>query len=198
MATKQERSSDPFRQTEEWMLGDSAQKKWAKIKADEGYCVLPAYALEDVSADTKAPVLFVSRGNLVSPDLFLMRNGMVEPHEVKAKSVPTFRRKTKQWEHGVDYSLIQEYEEVERQVGSSVVIVVHETKSPISRNEDAGLKESNIWLWSCLSTIKKYGEHRPSWPGGESNPMRRGRHGKGGWLWPRWIMDQYGFDFGGW
>lgn len=183
--------TDKFYESREWIMGDSAQKQWARRVASTGKVVLPTYGMDDVDSSTKAPVLFCDEGLIVAPDMLVMsRNGDSRWHEVKAKAVPTWRRfrPGPRWEHGIDFSLLGEYQDVERQTGSAVWFVVREESSPGDPARESKLDGPPLWLAITLQDAVRHGERRPEWPGGKSNPSRRGRHGEGGWLWPRAAM----------
>lgn len=188
--TKQDQSAvDPFRQTREWIMGDSAQKEYArKIAKAGGYVVLPTYGMDDVSAATKAPVLFVANGLLIAPDILLCSPKKNMWQDVKAKSVPTWYRKKRRWEHGFDYSCAEEYLAVQNASGIRVGIVVHESRSPQDSTKESQLTGPAGFLFITLNDALLIGDHRKDWPGGAANPKRRGRRGMGGLLWDRSQM----------
>jgi hypothetical protein len=175
-----------FEETPEYQFGDTAQRKWGEHLRELGRSVMPAYAFKEMTAETKSPVLLIPQGLLVTPDLlsFSIDKGP-SWHEVKAKSVPTWHRNSGRWEHGFDFSLLSEYERVRDITHLPIFIVVNERAGPMNPLLDSELLPADNWLWLSLGAIKALGEHRPDWPGGKSQPNRRGRHGKGGWLWPR-------------
>lgn len=178
-----------MKHTDEWSRGDTAQRRWADLMVQRGHAVLPVHAFDDVVPDTKAPVMLVPEGIRVTPDVLLLRarHGALW-HEVKSKSVPTWYRIYEQWEHGCDYALALEYQAVQIETGTTVQIIVHETRTPIDPYDDAGLMDSETWLFIPLKKVFRVGEHRPDWPGGRNQPHRRGRSGMGGLLWPRHEM----------
>jgi hypothetical protein len=178
--------SDAFRESAEWLMGDSQQKAWARLMAGRNNVVLPTYGIEEVDDRTKAPVLFVSDGKiLVAPDILLLKEGNGMWHEVKAKSSPSWRRfhPGPRWEHGIDYCHYRDYLEVERKSGSPVWIVIHEAKSPLDTERESKIGGPPLWLVIALSEISKTGEHRPKWSCGS--------RGMGGWLWPRSAMYKF-------
>lgn len=192
MVTTPKSSQAEFRSRPEWLIGDSVQKAWARKTAKDGNCVLPAYALEDSDASTKAPVLFTGNGLLVSPDMLVL--GFYNRwHEVKAKAVPSYFRKLQRWEHGCDYALFLEYEKVAKETGLPVCIIVFEMKSPSDPSKESKLikNATGSWLAIRLTEAREFGERRSDWPGGRVDPDRRGKRGMGGWLWPR---DKMGFN----
>lgn len=180
-----------MKNSREWKQGDTAQRAWADELANRGNCVLPAYAFDDVVRETKAPVMLIPEGLLVTPDVLCMsaENGTTW-HEVKSKSVPTWRRLPPgpRWEHGFDYDLLSEYADVQKRTGHAVWIVVCEERRPENPEADSPLILSGLWLVASLSVVLDEGDHRPDWPGGSKEPHRRGRNGRGGWLWARSIM----------
>lgn len=180
-----------MKHSREWRQGDTAQQAWAEELRKRGKCALPTYAFEDVAPETKAPVMLVPAGVLVTPDVLCMsaKSG-TSWHEVKSKTVPTWRRLPPgpRWEHGFDYSLVREYQEVQDLSGAPVYVVVQETKTPADLSRESVLVDSGIWLFATLDTILKHGSRRPDWPKRNGNPNDRGRRGEGGWLWARSIM----------
>jgi len=180
-----------FHETREWKIGDSAQKKWARMMAKRGHVVLPTYGMVEQDAKCKAPLIFVDTTALVAPDMLLMAR-MVQWHEVKAKAVATWRRYPPgpRWEHGIDFSLLEEYQTVAKKSESPVILVIHEEKSPLDDNEESPIDGPPKWLFISLADVFTYGDHRKDWPGGKFK-ADRGRRGKGGWLWPRNKMSQF-------
>lgn len=178
-----------MKDSREWLQGNSAQQAWADVLRHRGNAVVPTYAFEDVAPETKAPVMLVPNGVRVLPDLLNFRyQDRATWHEVKSKSVPTWYRIHARWEHGCDYSLSQEYSMVQDETGLDVWIVVFETASPLDDEHDSLLELSGRWFGIALNKALAYGEHRVDWPGGKSQPFRRGRKGMGGLLWPRRRM----------
>lgn len=177
------------RQGREWALGDMAQQRWARILARRGNAALPVYGMDEVDARTKAPVLFALAGLLVVPDVLCLHPTRGNTwHEVKAKSIPGFYRKLQRWEHGTDWSLVAEYQDVQRATGVPVWLIVFEERSPVDDERESPLVPSGLYLGLSLSEAVAAGEHRPTWPGGQAAPSNRGRRGEGGLLWPRSIM----------
>ena len=177
------------RQSREWLFGDEAQQRWARILAERGNAVLPTYGMIGNGERTKAPLLFVEGGVLVCPDaLCLSPKAGNQWHEVKAKSQPSFSRNRRRWEHGADWMLAKEYEEVERQSGTPVWLIVYEERSPVDPGRESAVAVSGKWLGIRLTDAMRLGERRPLWPGGKGDPRNRGRDGMGGLLWPRSPM----------
>ena len=177
------------RTSREWLLGDAAQKRWARILAGRGNAALPVYGMDEVDDRTKAPILFVRDGLLVVPDVLCLNPARGNTwHEVKAKRVPGWYRNRQRWEHGADYSLVREYEEVQRATGLPVWLIVFEERSPVDPLADSALQDGGVFLGIRLVDAIATGEHRPTWPGGTAEPHNRGRRGAGGLLWPRAAM----------
>lgn len=180
-----------FEETREWIMGDSAQKAWARRVAASGKVVLPTYGMDNVDPATKAPVLFTRNGLRVAPDMLVMwatdDGAESRWHEVKAKAQPTWRkfRPGPRWEHGIDFALLEEYTQVQGETGSGVWLVVFEEHSPGDPHKSSQLCGPPAWLAITLDDAKQKGELRPDWPGGKLRPRDRGRHGQGGWLWAR-------------
>jgi len=153
--------------------------------------VLPTYDFKECTSATKAPTLIAGSLHelLVIPDVLSWHavHGACWS-EVKSKARPTYYRKLGRWEHGFDYSLLEEYERVERVTGVPVWIVVHEAFSPSDPDNDSPLQPANRWMVVRLRDAMKQGERRPLWPKRNGNLNDRGRHGMGGLLWPRAIM----------
>lgn len=181
-----------LRASPEFALGDRTQRGWADELARCGRAALPTYAFDSVVAETKAPMMVVPAGLIITPDvLTFRRGGKIAWHEVKAKTGPSWRRLLPgpRWEHGFDFSLLAEYLEVERLTRVPVFVVVGEIASPDNRGD---LVPPGCWLYVALDELAREGERRPDWPGGRDEPSRRGRHGMGGWLWDRRIMRRWG------
>lgn len=178
----------PFEGRPEYLLGHSAEVRWCRRLAAIGGVVVPVYGATDVDESTKAPVLFTPGKRLVSPDLLYVSKEHRSWQEVKAKSQPSWFRKLRRWEHGIDTDLVNQYRDVEQLSGIDLLIVVHEVRAPRDPERESPLVDSDRFLWIRLSEILKHGEHRPDWPGGRSNPSRRGRRRKGGHLWARSQM----------
>jgi hypothetical protein len=176
--------------TPEWAMGDASQKQWALRMAKRGYCVLPVYDLEDQDHSTKAPMLFDIHGVLVSPDVLLLKLDKKWWHDVKAKSVPTWRRipPGPRWEHGCDMANAEQYLKVQDATGIPMYIIVHEQRSPKDETQDSALIPKEQWLAIHITRAFAVGDLRSDWPGGKRQPNRRGRCGKGGLLWARSEM----------
>lgn len=201
----------------EWQLGEKAQSAWAELMAKCGGISVPLYGAEGNSTDSKAPMLYCCDGLLVAPDILILRQELMRWHEVKAKSIPTWRIKKPgpRWEHGIDRALIDEYRRVQQLSGIKVAIIVHEERSPIGephvpelsensnslsdfdpaamrrRIEEAArecLNGSAAWLSIMLDDAAKVGDDRPWWPERNGNRSDHGRDGRGGWLWARSAM----------
>src|SRR3990167_4799343 len=159
----------------EWALGDTAQRRWADNLATRGNAVLPAYQFEECVAETKAPVMVIpSLGGarfVITPDVLSLRPGAMPVwHDVKAKSVPTWYRKLARWEHGFDFSLLEEYQEAERVSGCRAWIIVNETASPLDCCSDSPCAPSYAWLGISLCDVERLGTRRRDWPGGRDDP----------------------------
>ena len=179
-----------FEQTQEFIMGDVAQKRWAEFVASRGGIVLPTYGMKDVSALTKAPVLLHADGILVVPDLLVLST--IRPHlwhEVKAKTIPSWRRLSPgpRWEHGIDYALLREYEDVQAMSGMSVLVVVHEKNSPLHDEIESAATGPEKWLYITLADCFACGDRRTNWPRKMGEGSRRRQ---GGWLWPREQMKE--------
>lgn len=179
--------------SKEWKQGDTSQQRWAEILTAKGNRVLPAYAFEDVVKETKVPMMMKPGGLIVTPDILCLSRKGITWHEVKSKSIPSWRRcpPGPRWEHGIDFDLIEEYQEVEEITGSEVYIIVHELKSPADPLNESDLILSGKWLVVKLKNVVHYGDRRLDWPKRYGNSSDLGRNGKGGWLWDRSIMRDY-------
>lgn len=182
--------SGDVKKSPEWARGDTAQRQWADVLTERGSCALPTYAFEDVTKETKAPVMLIPGGLLVTPDVLCMSGSGITWHEVKSKSCPSWNRNRTRWEHGFDHSLLREYQDVARRTGCPVWIVVYEISSPENPLADSKLVPSGLWLCMALSDVMRLGRHQHDWPGGKAQPHRRGRRGEGGWLWARVDMTE--------
>lgn len=161
-----------------------------------GYCVVPVYGMESVSAETKSPLLFATKEQLITPDLLCIHPTRGDFWcEANGKGRPAWFRKYSRWQHGIDYALFQAYSRVQKLTGKRVNIAVQEIASPKDPDQMSELAPgSNQWLFIWLDEMAAVGEHMPEWPGGMRQPWRRGREGKGGWLWPRNAMTRDPFD----
>jgi len=183
-----------MRDSGEWFLGDYAQRRWVRWLARRGNLLLPTHALQDNAPGTKAPMLLAEGGLLVAPDVLCIGAKATNWHEVKAKSAPNWHRNSARWEHGIDCANFEEYAEIQARTGWRVEMVLHEEQSPTDEQACSALLPSDVWLWAPLDAVRDAGEHRPAWPGGAADPTRRGRRGKGGWLWPRAVMRRIDVD----
>lgn len=179
--------------SQSWNQGDNSQKLYAHRKASGGAVVLPTYGMFGDGDQNKAPVLYASSGRLIVPDTAIVRSGVLQWHEVKSKSQPSWRRNGGRWEHGCDYFHAVEYRKVQSESGAKVFVVVHEIKSPSDPDNDSLLVDSDNWLLISLDAAFSSGSHRKDWPGGK-NSSRRGSRGMGGLLWPRNSMSQVVFS----
>ena len=168
-----------MKDTEEWRIGDIAQRRWCAHLADRGALVLPTHELEDNAPGTKAPMLLAGESLMVAPDALVFYPGGAMWYEIKAKSRPDKYRIKNRWEHGIDYANAMEYRAVQDRSGLPVVIVLYEERP------------EQIWLRISLNEALSIGDHRPDWPGGKAKPWDRGRDGQGGLLWDRAAMHIY-------
>ncbi len=185
-----------MRNSPEWKMGDDAQRAYAKVAAADGWMVVPMYAAEGNVRETQAPMLLSGDARdpmAVSPDLLLMRSTRPsEWNDVKAKKVPTWRRAYPgpRWEHGCDRAVLEEYKRVQDETGVQFKIIVRELHSPIDGHRESPLTGPPCWLSITLGLAFAIGDIRDDWPGGRSQPTRRGRRGMGGILWARTAMTQ--------
>lgn len=182
-----------IRNTPQWRHGDEAQQRWANILLELGNVVIPIFGFQGNVTTTDAPMIAGPSGFLAAPDIFAMSERMKRGcwYDVKAKTVPTWRRTHNRWEHGCDYSIAQEYLRCEAESGHPVILVVQETLTPTDLTTCSELEPSEHWLWIRITEAFATGEHREDWPGGRNNPSRRGRDGRGGLLWPRSAMTEF-------
>jgi len=174
--------------SDEWEMGDYAQRRWCVMLAARGNLVLPTHEMNDNAPGTKAPMVLANSDLLVAPDALCFNPRATTWHEVKAKSQPVWRRTHRRWEHGIDHANAMHYSEVQDGSGAPVLLVVHESMSPVNPARYSRLVASDLWLWITLDEALQCGEHRPTWPGGKADPGRRGRDGRGGLLWARDAM----------
>lgn len=187
-------TTDNFYNSKEWQLGDSTQKLFAEILVKNNRVVLPTYGMSDVSS-IKAPVLFCLPEFLIAPDILSYKKDQGSTWiDMKAKSKPVWHRNEKRWKHGVDYSLALQYRQVETETETPMLMVVFECASPTNPDSDGDLVPASRWLFIRLKDAFKLGEHRQDWPGGKSDPSRRGKGGLGGLLWARNLMGEIVVD----
>jgi len=180
-----------FEDSREYQMGQQSEEIFARKMQARGWAVIPTCDLSCVVKETKAPILYAPmEGLLVTPDAMVFRDGAVCWTEIKGKSEPTWRvyPPGPRWEHGIDHELLAEYEDVQRVTRLTVYVIVHELKSPLDPRRQSALIPSDLWLRLSMNKILSIGEHRPKWPGGVASPNRRGRGGRGGWLWARSAM----------
>lgn len=72
----------------------------ARFLRAQGFTIVPAYEKQQGSG--KGPQVFTPEGELVAPDLQIMRDGKLMWVEVKDKSVFTWHRLSKRWMTGID------------------------------------------------------------------------------------------------
>ena len=166
-----------------WEFGTRCELKWARFLGSLGRMVVPTYAASEALNGTKAPMLIWRDGLLVSPDLLVLGEHAAW-HEVKGKAKPSWYRKRRRWEHGIDYALVSEYGKVQEISGLPCWLALYEEESPADPYSDGGLAPGGYWLVLSLDDAREMGEHRPLWPGGR-NSKDRGKWGEGGLLWPR-------------
>lgn len=86
-----------------------------------GFAVLPAY--EKVIDDRKGPRLFLRDKNLVVPDMLGFTNlGPAVWVEAKVKTLFSWYGKGRYFVTGINYHHYQDYQEVERQTGTPVLL----------------------------------------------------------------------------
>jgi hypothetical protein len=170
-------------------MGALAETQAARLLQRRGAAVLPVFSALRNTEETEAPMLYAPHAGLaVGPDLLCFRAGGNVWIDVKGKAVPTWRRVDRRWEHGIDYANFIDYSHVADFTGLPVWLLLREERTPADPMGESELISSVSWLTIHLVDAARVGEHRPDWPGGAANPRRRGRHGQGGWLWPRAQM----------
>lgn len=177
-----------FRDTDAYRRGDTAQREWAAFCLTHGGgVVIPLYDSTEITPEDKAPMVMMLGEDVIAPDCLYINSqtGKLCWHEVKAKTAPTFRINPPgpRWEHGIDLDAALQYQLLERESKISVLIIVQD---PVG------------WLSITLENVFRTGDERKDWPGGSSEPLRRGRRGKGGLLWPRSAMSWWNYEYGEW
>ncbi len=190
-----------FEETPEYRFGDEAQREWMKILSSRGRSVLPVYDMTCQEGSEKAPRLFCVAGEIVAPDMLVLSPGKKLWCDVKAKSVPTWRRcrPGPRWEHGCDWYHANDYRIVQEKTGIEAWICVREIMRPIdarfgpSNGESPFdyLEDERSWRLVSVDVAFGRGEHRTDWPGGAAQPLRRGARGQGGLLWDRELMRRF-------
>lgn len=173
----------------EAQLGSLAESEAARLMAHRGHLVVPIFSATQNTDNADAPLLYRPRGGfVVGPDLLVFSAAGSTWVDVKAKTGPTWRRTHRRWEHGIDRACFEDYEAVGRFSHLPVWILILEEHAPIDSFRESELSGRSAWLTISLSDARQTGEERRDWPGGPASPARRGRHGLGGWLWPRNAM----------
>lgn len=176
----------------EGIMGALAESEAASIIQRRGLSVLPVFKATDNNEATSAPMMMLAKSDIVvAPDLLCFGGEGVVWIDVKGKAVPTWRRTHGRWEHGIDFSLFTEYERVAEATNLPVWLLVREERIPETLAAESALVDGINWMAIRLTDARTYGERRHEWPGGASEPRRRGRFGLGGWLWPRTRMTMW-------
>ena len=176
-------------------MGALAESEAARIMAARGHLVVPVFSATQNTDKTDAPMLYRPGGGVVvGPDLLVFAAAGASWIDVKGKAIPTWRRTHQRWEHGIDRACFEDYESVGRYSKLPVWLLIREERAPADPLRESALFERVTWLTVSLADAREKGEERRDWPGGVANPGRRGRHGLGGWLWPRTAMRRW---FGG-
>lgn len=175
--------------TPEFEMGQESEALFASLMAERGFIVVPAYSIGERTAGG-APCLMTGGGRFAAPDVLMLSGKSHRWVDVKAKSVPTWRRchPGPRWEHGIDKSIADEYRMVQERSGITMSLIVHERASPLDPDSHSPIAGRALWLAIRLDDAFVIGDHRPDWPGGSSAERRRGRRGAGGLLWARNMM----------
>lgn len=120
-----------FHETEEYKLGHKGEVVVRDLLLKAGWFVSQTYDQLGPTGD-KAPKCFgMPEGFLVSsvlPDIDTFRNGERRWVEVKTKTKPTYNRKRKRDEHGINLRHWNDYRIVQKETGVPVFIFVYEVK----------------------------------------------------------------------
>lgn len=170
-----------FEETDQYKMGHAAEEEWANIREQNGASVIRTYQCRNNVKKIPAPCFKTKSGILVMPDMLTFSSSEGAAwEEVKAKTCSSLKRTSGLYEHGFDMAHFEAYSEVQEITGVPVKIIIQEV-SPEA-----------VWLMASLETIAKFGEHRPTWPGGMGNFNRRGKNGRGGWLFPKTCLTRIG------
>lgn len=162
--------------SEKLALGNKFERLWAKkLVALYGGCVFPLW-----ESDDGPPRLVTADFDPVLPDmLHVPLSGIARLWEVKWRAESTWHRNSSTAELGIDYSLYQQYRQVERETGMLVSVAVYVDRI----HDDSGeLGDCKKWLIINLGLLGRYGRLAPTWPGGTFG--NHGRDDAGGILWP--------------
>ena len=177
-ATKTDRLSE----SSFFKKGSAAEKEWAILQQSHGKWVVPTWGMTRAERSDRdnAPMLFGPlNDNIVSPDMMVFGGHVVEWHEVKSKSVPSWYRILGQWEHGIDWVNACHYRRIEEVTKMPVLVVVREDVRPEDELADSKLVLETSWRTISLNDVFRLGQRRPKWPGLG-----------GGQLWPRNAMTE--------
>jgi hypothetical protein len=107
--------------------GRRVEHRAADILIRAGWYVVPSYDFTGRDGG-KAPRLTGPFRGFVLPDLDAAKDGRRLWVEVKAKTGPTFHRKTQRWEHGINRRHYYDYQQVRLKTGAPVALVIHQAK----------------------------------------------------------------------
>lgn len=91
-----------FGQIAEWQI-----EVWLRRAA--GCCVLP---VREGGRDNQGPRIFLPIGNLIAPDMLVIKGKDVRWIEAKHKTVFSWHRMTHRWTTGIDLRAYEQYQEV--------------------------------------------------------------------------------------
>lgn len=113
---------------EQLEIGRKSERAVAFLGELKNYLLLPLTDINNlVLANGGAPRAFDGFGSaIILPDLLAVRLGRIHPLEVKNKSKPTFHRKTRTLEHGVDLRNYQHYCAFSCASNTNVILVIDE------------------------------------------------------------------------
>ncbi len=96
-----------LRQTEKFRFGIAGESQIARWLRDRGFSVLPIY--EKLVDQGKGPQLYLPKGSLIAPDLFVFNGTKILWIEAKHKTAFTWHRLTKRWVTGIDLRHYEDY-----------------------------------------------------------------------------------------
>jgi hypothetical protein len=118
-----------FSQSAAYQFGLEGELTFERMARALGLHTIAQYDYID-NGEPKGPRMHGRLENYVLPDFDVLGNGARLYAEVKRKSVPTWHRNSKQWQHGISYRHYQHYLKVEEISGTPVFLVVIEVGGP--------------------------------------------------------------------
>lgn len=115
----------PFQERQNFKRGRAGELRVMQWLQEHGWFVIPSYDYAGEDGD-KPPRLQGLVAAYAVPDLDAAKNACRRWVEVKTKHSANYRYTTRTYEHGIDESLLRDYEQVEKITGCEVWIAIYE------------------------------------------------------------------------